>query len=393
MKIIQVCYRFPPAIGGVENHVYNLSYRLSEKHTVTVFTSDIKNTSGLFKMQKVNKPYEKPSDNLNVFRLTAYPPNIPYAMTYAIIPSLIRNLAKSSADIIHVHGYIALHSDITSIISKLKKIPLVLTVHAYGDRLSNPYKNQLARLYNFTVGKVILNCASKIIVLDPGALKYFSNLEVENKIQIIPNGIEYKKFAKPRLSLDFRQKYNVEGKVVLFVGQLQRRKGVQHLLKSALQIIKEVPDTNFLIVGDGDFKRDLIKISNNLEIKDKVKFVGFLAIEKLLEAYASADIFVLPSALEGLPTVILEAMASGKPVVSTNVGGIPSVVENGVTGFLTNYGDEKGLAEKIIYLLENGDVREKMGESGRKKAENYSWESITEKTEKVYKDVIEGFYD
>ena len=388
MRIIQVSYRFPPAIGGVENHVYNLAYRLSEEHKVTVFTSDIENI-GLFKIQRVNKSYEKLSDNLDVFRLRAYPPGIPYAMTYAMIPSLIRKLAGSHVDVIHTHGYIALHSDVTSIISKLKETPLVLTVHAYGDRLSNRYKNLFSRLYNSTMGKAILNYAGKIIVLDPKALRYFLNLGVEKeKIQVIPNGIEYNKFAKSQLSRDFRQKYDINGKIVLFVGQLQQRKGVQHLFRSAPQILKEVPDANFFIVGDGGFKKNLVEISNNLGIKGRVKFTDFLPIEELLEVYASADVFVLPSAFEGLPTVILEAMASGKPIVATNVGGISSIVKEGVNGFVIDYENLEQLAKSITIILTDEKLAKIMGENGREIAKNCDWSVISKKIEHVYQEVL-----
>lgn len=387
MKILQLCEHFRPVIDGLTNHVYYLSSNLSKNHQVTVFTSDIENI-GLFKIQRVNKTYEKLSNNFEVFRLRAYPPGIPYARTYAMIPSLIRNLAKSDADIIHTHTYMLLHSDVTSMVSKLKKTPLVFTVHVH--MLSNSYKNRLAKLYNPTIGKVVLNCASKIIVLNHEASRYFSNLGVEKeKIQVIPNGIDYGKFVTPLPSTDFREKYNVEGKTVLFVGLLQQRKGVQYLLKSASRILKEVSDANFLVVGEGEFKRNLIEMSNNLGIKDRVKFTGFLPDKELLEAYALADVFVLPSAFEGLPTVILEAMASGKPVVATNVGGISSVVEDNVTGFLVNYRDTNKLAMTITTILKDESLAKRMGSNGRKLASHYDWGIISKKVEDLYLQVIE----
>jgi glycosyltransferase involved in cell wall biosynthesis len=388
MKIIQVCEHFRPAVDGLTNHVYNLSYNLSKKHEITVFTSDIVN-GNILKIKRAAKNYEKVSDTFEVFRFKAYPPAMPYAKTYATIPSLIRNLFKSDADVIHTHSYMLLHSDITSVVSKLKKTPLVLTVHAYGSMLSNPYKDLLAKLYNSTTGKVILNCADKIIALNPEALIYLSDLGVEDKkIELIPNGIDYGKFANPNSTTGFREKYDLNGKIILFVGLLQERKGVQHLLNSAPQLLKAVPDANFIIVGDGELKRDLKRLSERLEISDKVKFTGFLPDKELLEAYASADVFAFPSAFEGLPTVIIEAMASGKPVVATNVGGIPSLVKDGITGFLVNYGDVNQLANVMTTILKDESLAKRMGENGRKAAKDYDWSIIGKKVEKLYQKVI-----
>lgn len=388
MKIIQVCEHFRPGVNGLTNYVYNLSYHLSKKRDVSVFTSDIISANA-FKIKRAEKSYEKVSENFEIFRFRTYPPFPPYAKTHAMTASLIRNLAKSDANVIHTHSYMLLHSDVTSIVSKLKKTPLVFTVHAYGDRLSSSYKNLFAGAYNATIGRVILNCASKIIVLTPEASSYFSNLGVEKeRIQVIPNGIDYGKFVTPLPSTDFREKYNVEGKTVLFVGLLQQRKGVQYLLKAAPQILRELPDTSFFIVGEGEFKRNLIEMSNSLGIKDRVRFTGFLPDKQLLEAYALADVFVLPSAFEGLPTAILEAMASGKPVVATNVGGISSVVEDNVTGLLVNYRDTNKLAMTITTILKDESLAKRLGGNGRKLASHYDWGIISKKVEDLYLQVI-----
>lgn len=389
MKIIQVCERFPPSIGGLENHVYNLSYELSLRgHQVTVLTSDIKNIS-FFKISRADKPYEKITDNFEAYRFKAYPPDIPYANTYATIPSLIKKLITSKPDIIHIQSYMLIHSDITSILSRMKKIPAVLTVHTFGDAPPRPHLGALMKFYIHTLGKMNLKFASKIIVLVPDAAEYISQLGInKEKICIIPNGINYNHFLNMPSPYEFKKDYKIDGKMVLFVGELSSRKGVQYLIKAMPKILRKNSDTTLVIVGvDYGFKNHLEDLSHKLGLGNNVLFTGPISNEGLLKAYSACDVFVLPSEREGLPTVILEAMASRKPVVATNIGGNPYVIEDGVTGFLVEYGDETKLADKIIYLLENEDIREKIGKNARKKVEDYSWERIAEETERVYEDV------
>ncbi len=395
MKIIQVCPKFPPSISGLGNHVYNLSYELSLRgHQVTVLTSN-RNNIGLFKISRAGKPYEKITDNFEVYRLKAYPPGIPYADTYGIVPSLIKKLMKLNPDIIHIQSYMRIHSDITSILGRMRSIPSILTVHSFGDIPLRPHLGPLMKFYNHTLGKMDLKFASKIIVLTSNAAEYISQFGCDKeKICIIPNGVNCDDFLNMPSPWIFKKDNKIDGKVVLFVGALISGKGVQYLIKAMPQVLQECPNIVLIITGgDGGFQDYLIRLSKKVGIENKVLFTGPLYNKKLLEAYSACDVFVLPSKREGLPTVILEAMASEKPVVATNVGGNPEVIEDGINGFLVEYGDEMKLAEKIIYLLKHEDIREKMGKNGRKKVKDYSWKLIAEETEKVYNEVINGYYD
>jgi len=388
MKIIQICEQFKPSIGGVQNYVYALSHELSKRHNVTVFTSDL--IEGLDLTLKPPS-YEKISDNFNIYRFKTYPPYyISYVRAYGMIPPLIRNLAKSDVDLIHSHSFIAIHTNAAALLSKLKKNPFVLTIHSFGENPSNFYSDMFTKVYNSSIGKITLKFADKVIVLSSEAKVYFLQLGVdEEKIRIVPNGIDYKRFANFHPKVNFKQRYSINGKVVLFVSNLQQRKGAQYLLKAAPQILREVPNTSFVIVGDGPYRKYLEDLSNRLHIKNKVIFTGSLSDQELLEAYHIADVFVLPSAFEGLPTVILEAMASGVPIVATKVGGIPSIVQDGITGFLINYGDTKQIAEAVINILSDESLAQKMGENGKRISKNYDWQIICKKIEDVYQEVIQ----
>ena len=160
-------------------------------------------------------------------------------------------------------------------------------------------------------------------------------------------------------------------------------------------VISEIPDSELVIVGDGVMRRELEELSRKYEVKGHVKFVGFVDENLKPLYYKAADVFCLPSIItsESFGIVNLEAMACGVPVVASKIGGIPDVVKNGKTGILVPPRDPKALAEAIICLLQDENVRRKMGRNARKKAENYSWKRIAEKYERVYEELISGGYD
>ena len=393
MKIIQVCKSFPPLTSGVANHVYNLSYELSLRgHQVTVLTTDIKNSS-FFKINRADKPYEKITDNFEVYRFKAYPPGIPYASAYGIIPALIKKLLKLNPDVINTHSHGLIHTDITSVLSKIKKVPLVLTIHSSGDTAARPYTTPLLKFYNYTIGKFSLKAANRIIVTSPQMVEYFSRFMDEEKFCIIPYGIKLERLLNMPLSHLFKKDYDLDRNVVLFIGRLAPVKGIQYLLKAAPQVLREVPDTSFVIVGsacgDYNFQKELEKLSHKLGVNDKVIFTGYISDDELLNAYSAANVFVLPTLREGLPIVTLEAMAAGKPVVASNVGGLPSIVKDGVTGFLAEPKNVGQLADSIIKLLLNEKMTREMGDNARDRVKDFSWEKIAKETEKAYKEAIQ----
>jgi glycosyltransferase involved in cell wall biosynthesis len=150
-------------------------------------------------------------------------------------------------------------------------------------------------------------------------------------------------------------------------------------------------DALFLVVGnlnlDREYARKVVEYAKCKGIN--AKFTGFVPYEDLKALYSACDIFVLPSFEEGQPLVLLEAMASGKPLIGSNVGGIPMQIRDGWNGFLTRPGDIRGLAEKIRCLIEDEEERRRMGKNSRKLAEReFSYEKVVEKYIHVYEEVL-----
>jgi phosphatidyl-myo-inositol dimannoside synthase len=177
---------------------------------------------------------------------------------------------------------------------------------------------------------------------------------------------------------------------ILFTGRLIQRKGVEYLLRAVPEIIARRP-AKFVITGNGDQRQRLENLTHSLGIQSHVQFLGFVSNEQLEAAYASCDIWVNPAIVddhgdtEGLGVGAIEAYMHHKPVVSTDVGGIPDVIKNGVTGLLVPQKNEKLLAEAILFLLDNPHRAAEMTEAGIRYARQaFDWDYLTSRLEGLY---------
>ncbi len=203
-----------------------------------------------------------------------------------------------------------------------------------------------------------------------GIIKFY-NLE-EEKIKVIPPGIDNNKFNPSNYSEDIRKKYGKN--ILLHSGFMVKRKRIPVLLKALTYVIKEIPDIHLVLLGKGPQLNYYKKLSKDLGIQNNVSFLGFVEEDILLKYYATSDILVFPSELEGFGQVILEAMASGTPVICTDKPPMSEIIEDG--GMKFNLNNSKDLAKKIIKLLENREDLKKYRENALKIAMKYKWENI-----------------
>jgi phosphatidylinositol alpha-mannosyltransferase len=241
--------------------------------------------------------------------------------------------------------------------------------------------------YNFgwPVGRMMLNRRArkldgKIAVSKP-AMEYASKY-VPGAYDIIPNGIDLEHFSSdvPPIQ-EFR-----DGKLnLVFVGRLERRKGLDYLLRAYHQVKQEVPDSRVIVVGPGTrLRKKYERWIKQHKVKDVV-FIGYATYIDLPRYYQTADIFCCPATgRESFGIVLVEAMAMGKPVVATNIDGYASVVTHGEEGLLVPPKDSEKLAEALLTLLKDKALRQKMGEKGRLTAQNYSWEQIAKRVSDYY---------
>lgn len=213
-----------------------------------------------------------------------------------------------------------------------------------------------------------------------------------DRIEIIPPGVDSSRFA-PASQAESRAELNLNGeKVLLYVGRLERLKGIDTLFKAVAQL--DHPDGIRLYVAGGSRgapgMRRLLCLARDLGIRHKVKFLGSIPQERLKTYYNAADICVLPSYYESFGFAALEAAACGKPVVASRVGGLTTVVKDGVTGFLVNWRCPGLFVERLELLLRNDELRTEMGAAARLHAQTLTWENAADRLIDAYSQVIAG---
>jgi len=232
----------------------------------------------------------------------------------------------------------------------------------------------------------------KIIANSDAVGRIFSN---NGRIEIIHNGIDLARFDTEIDGEGIRSEFNVgKGtKLIGTIGHFAPLKGYEELLNAMREVVGNGFDVKLVMVGESiyphskSYKEKLLSLADSPELKERVIFAGFR--EDIPELLASFDVFVLPSRSEGFGRVNLEAMAMGKPVISTNVGGIPEVVADGFSGILVPSGDSKALSHAIIRLLNDSKLRKSMGREGRKRVEeHFTLQEHVRRVEKIYQEIL-----
>ncbi len=225
----------------------------------------------------------------------------------------------------------------------------------------------------------------KIAVSKP-ALDYVSR-HLPGEYRIIPNGIDIEHFT---LDGPKRKEFTDSKVNILFVGRLERRKGLVHLLNACAKVKRTFPNFRLIVVGPGTVLR--FKYERSIEdmgLADNVVFTGFVPSDELPSYYRTADIFCAPATGgESFGIVLLEAMACGKPVVATSIGGYASVLAHREEGLLVPPRDEKSLAHALLSLLEDKSLCQQMGAKGRIKAEKYSWPNVARQVMEYYNSLL-----
>jgi len=281
-------------------------------------------------------------------------------------------LKKIKPDLIHAH--FAWPEGWVSYLAKKylkQEIALVVTLHGYDilvERSVN-YGIRLRKQYDFLV-KRVLDEAKAIIVASKAVYEECNKLCNKSKIYLIPNGVDIKRFTPELDASKFREKLGIQDELVVFtVRHHQPKYGIEYLLRAAPSVLEEYKDVIFIIGGDGPLKKYHEELALKLKIRDKTIFTGHISQSELPYYYALSSIVVVPSLQEAWGLVVTEAMASGKPVIGSDVGGIKDQIINGYNGFLVPPRAPEALADKILYFLKNQDEIKRMGRNGRKLAE------------------------
>jgi glycosyltransferase involved in cell wall biosynthesis len=394
MKICQVVPWFPSknpttldARQGIFEHkqIVELNERGHEFKVVTI------KWGGQSDYEKINKGVE-------VYR-------IPYIFNFSKIKYPIPNfikLAKKIREIdntwhpdLMVYSHIEYLTALPSLYLKNRKgIPVLVITGSFPGVTwfcENKIVDFVGYLHSMLIGKRILKVADGIQFLNSGLNKSISELDINiNKVFVLTRGIDIELF-KPRggnNSLKSELGIKDGDVVILYVGRLEPVKGVNYLLHAAKKLIPHYKNIKFLIVGDGSLRNEYETCTKFFS--DNIIFTGFR--KDIPELMNISDIFMLPSLSEDMSNVVMEAGASGLPVISTEVGAVPQIVLDGKTGILVKPRDVDGLVDALKKVIDIPLLAKEMGRRGRKRMEEeYSWEIICKRIENVYENVIEDY--
>ncbi|MFH1326333.1 MAG: glycosyltransferase family 4 protein [Candidatus Falkowbacteria bacterium] len=277
-------------------------------------------------------------------------------------------------------------------LSRIMRLDYVVFIHGMELGIINKYarKKKITR-------KILAN-AKKVITANSYAGELLKELVDEDKVVIVNPGVTIKKQENPpspklrRTSKKTRkqliEKYNLQNKKILLqVGRLVKRKGVDKALEAMLQVLNEVPDLMYIIIGDGpEISNIQYQISN---IKNHVILITDASNEEVEAWYNLCDIFIMPARnidgdFEGFGIVYLEANVHGKPVIAGDSGGVRDAVQNGVNGLLVNPESVEEISKAIVKLCKDEELAKKLGEQGREWVKKFSWEGQVNKIVKLF---------
>lgn len=364
MRILEVTQRFPPALGGVEIEVQTLARRLTDLgHTVEVATTDLARDRPFARLSGPSMPEPFPVRRHRAVRWFPAPHGLGIGA-----PGMALDVLSSRVDVVHAHAFGMAPTWCGALARRLRSTPLVLETHADAGRGTSG-----SGTYARMVARGTLSVADRIVVQTRLEADVVASWGVDReRIALISEGIDLREFA----ALPARDP-DREGTTVLFVGRLYpEQKGLIPLIQAFAQVPRGLGLRLRVVGEDWGGLGPLTRLSQELGIQDRVVTTGPLSRATLLREYASADLFVLPSLFEPFGIVLMEAMASGLPIVATRVGGVPEVVQEGENALLVPPSDPTALANALVRLATDGALRARFSTFGRTWVERFSWDRL-----------------
>ena len=391
MKILQVISSFPPATayGGAARVAFELSRNLVMRgHQVTVFTTDVYSPSSRLKY-RANPMWTEGIEVYHFRNIGACPP-ISVAR-FDAAPGMAKEFRKklSEYDLIHLHEYRSLQAILVHHYSTKLKVPYLLQAH--GSVLPVFDRIRTKKVYDVLVGRKMLQDAHAIIALtEAESAQYVQASAPRSKVRIIPNGIALTEPPKRERSSRLRLMNNIaeDKKVVLYLGRLHRRKGIDFLIKAFHALLQETDDVALMIAGPDDgYREELLRLVDSLGISRSVRFAG--VVDNVDDAYAMADLLVYPGILEIFGLVPFEAIMAGIPVIVTDDCGCGEIIREARCGYLVKFGDEKTLKDTMRMILQNPDEASELVERGRNYIlEKLNWSRVAMLMERVYAECV-----
>jgi len=391
MKIALACPASLPAtqFGGIVYLCVDIARELAKiGHDITIYTTDLDSANNA---KTFNKKLPR-LETIHGFKINRTHSWFALQLFY-VNPTMYIQMKRDKPDIIHTVGARSFQSFVAALVSKKLHTPLVVSdqggLTTHPDLQKSLIKKLFYKLQNPMVNFVI-NQATKVSVANEYEKKIFLQFCDASKIVVVRNGISLDELRSSHV--DFRTKYGITNKFILFVGRFSTVKGVDTLIKTWASIANEMRKHQFklVIMGvDFGFEKQMFEMIENLNVNDVVTVIKKPPRMDVIAAYGESEFLVLPSRWELSPLTPLEGFAFAKPVISTTAHGIPHTVTNGENAILVEPENQKELADAILKLSTDNETRLSYGKSGYKLIETTcNSNKMAEKTLEIYKEII-----
>ncbi|MFB0509644.1 MAG: glycosyltransferase family 4 protein [bacterium] len=369
MRILLVSSAFYPYPSGISEHVYYLAKGLKARgHDVKILTT--------------HYPKRWEDELLKDLEIIRFGKVIflPLNKSYATLPfstqmpfQVKRFLEAEEFDVIHLHGIYP--PEIGFWVLHFSKTINCATFHTAGFK-----KNPFPKFASFLFEKYNKKLNGKIAV--SATAKKWIEPSIPGEYRIIPNGIDCARFSP---SIPPLKRKNEKFPIILFVGRLDERKGVMIAIRAFQEVIKDFPAARLWVIGQGQLENKAKLLVDKMNLKDSCSFWGYVKRDQLPNYFASCDVYISPAlGGESQGIVLLEAMASEKPVVASNIEGYRGVINDGETGILFTTGSAEDLAIKTKMVLKNDNLRQNLAKNGRIRALEFGWDKIVKQIEEYY---------
>lgn len=299
---------------------------------------------------------------------------------WAFAPRLLLSYKLvSQADIIFLHSLYSFPVLVGFILSRIFKKPYLLYTHGVLAPFQRRVSFRKKAIYNWLIANSILDHASSIVYTSSGEMDEASSLKIKAPVAIIPHGVDFNTIYLPNNKNSFRQKYlnNCTGPVLLFLGRINAKKGLDILIESFSIVHKQIPDARLVIMGGGDppsFETKVRGWVNEFGLQEEVVFTGPVFGEEKFSAFTGSDVFILPSIAENFCMTMFEAMSFHLPVIISENLNLAADVKKARAGLVVKR-DIQSFANSIILLLRDENLRSELMQNGFQFAKTFSWQS------------------
>ena len=364
MKILIIVNEFPPDIvAGTAMSTFYLSKYLSRHGNEVHVAVTAKNK---------NPSFEK-VDGVNIYRIKTK--NIKGTRSFQRLYHLYRLGTMINPDIIQ--GQAISCGMFASLIGKILKKPSITYIQGYDLYHASTFQK-------FTEVKIALKYSKAILAVSEDLKANAMDIFPRSDIFVMPHGLEIERGIEVNADKIRQEDMFLKNRIILFVGQLTKRKGLHYLIEAMRLVHDKIKNARLLIIGEGNEKKALREMVTHYKLDNIVHFLGAQPHATAMRYMKTADIFVLPSLEEAFGIVLIEAMSQGLPIVATQVQGIPYIIKDGINGYLVPARNDRLVAEKILFLLNDKEIAKEIGEKNRKYASQFHWSLLVEKYLELY---------